>query len=67
MFDRRLITQAVTNLVKNAGEAIEGRAAADDLAAGHILVEAGIEQQIALHPGDRQWRRPAKGKPQPAC
>ena len=25
MFDRRLITQAVTNLVKNASEAIDGR------------------------------------------
>jgi two-component system nitrogen regulation sensor histidine kinase NtrY len=42
MFDRRLITQAVTNLVKNAGEAIEGRTPADGLAKGHILVEAGM-------------------------
>lgn len=45
MFDRRLITQAVTNLVKNAGEAIDGRPAAADLPPGHILVEAGMDQQ----------------------
>lgn len=45
MFDRRLITQAVTNLVKNAGEAIEGRPATENQPAGHILVEAGLENQ----------------------
>jgi two-component system, NtrC family, nitrogen regulation sensor histidine kinase NtrY len=43
MFDRRLITQAVTNLVKNAGEAIDGRPEADDLPRGHIHVEAGLD------------------------
>ncbi len=41
MFDRRLITQAVTNLVKNAGEAIDGRSQADGLEKGRIHVEAG--------------------------
>jgi len=42
--DRRLITQAVTNLVKNAREAIEGRHPRDTpLPRGHIIVEAGIE------------------------
>ncbi len=41
MFDRRLITQAVTNLVKNAGEAIDGRRASENLPKGQILVEAG--------------------------
>lgn len=45
--DRRLITQAVTNLVKNAREAIEGRQPHDTpdtpLPRGHILVEAGVE------------------------
>ncbi len=42
-FDRRLVTQAVTNLVKNAREAIEGRQQTAKEPRGHILVEAGIE------------------------
>jgi two-component system nitrogen regulation sensor histidine kinase NtrY len=42
LFDRRLISQAVTNLVKNAGEAIEGRPAPVNLTPGHIKVEAGL-------------------------
>ncbi len=42
-FDRRLITQAVTNLVKNAREAIEGRQLTAPEPRGRILVEAGIE------------------------
>lgn len=42
-FDRRLVTQAVTNLVKNAREAIETRLAAHPEPKGHILVEAGID------------------------
>ncbi len=41
MFDRRLITQAVTNLVKNAGEAIDSRQQVEGLEKGRILVEAG--------------------------
>jgi two-component system, NtrC family, nitrogen regulation sensor histidine kinase NtrY len=40
-FDRRLITQAVTNLVKNAREAIESRQQTSIEPQGHILVEAG--------------------------
>jgi two-component system, NtrC family, nitrogen regulation sensor histidine kinase NtrY len=40
-FDRRLITQAITNLIKNAREAIEPRIAADPQHAGRITVEAG--------------------------
>ena len=46
-FDRRLITQAVTNLVKNAREAIEGRQQTAPEPRGHILVEAGVD---ASHP-----------------
>src|SRR5437763_4899617 len=42
-FDRRLITQAVTNLVKNAREAIETRQHAEPGLKGRIVVEAGIE------------------------
>ncbi len=41
-FDRRLITQAITNLVKNAIEAIEGRE--KPKTKGNILVESGLEQ-----------------------
>jgi two-component system nitrogen regulation sensor histidine kinase NtrY len=41
--DRRLVTQAVTNLVKNAREAIEARQQAEPGVEGRILVEAGTE------------------------
>ncbi len=46
-FDRRLVTQAVTNLVKNAHEAIEGRAQNSGRPRGRILVEAG---RTGVHP-----------------
>ena len=46
LFDRRLVTQAVTNLVKNAAEAIDGRAHKDGLERGQVLVEAGIEHHV---------------------
>jgi two-component system nitrogen regulation sensor histidine kinase NtrY len=46
MFDRRLITQAVTNLVKNASEAIDGRTLAENIEKGHVQVEAGIEHDV---------------------
>ncbi len=41
-FDRRLITQAITNLVKNAREAVEAREAGAEK--GVILIETGIDQ-----------------------
>ncbi|MGE3875682.1 MAG: ATP-binding protein [Parvibaculaceae bacterium] len=44
-FDRRLVTQAVTNLVKNAREAIEARQHEDQAVKGKILVEAGIDMR----------------------
>ncbi len=43
-FDRRLMTQAVTNLVKNAREAIEAREA--NTPRGHIIVETGLTRDI---------------------
>ena len=46
MFDRRLVTQAVTNLVKNAGEAIDGRTMKDGLEKGRVLVEAGLHDHV---------------------
>lgn len=49
MFDRRLITQAVTNLVKNANEAIDGRPAGEGqqrLPTGMIAVEAGVANEM---------------------
>lgn len=47
-FDRRLVTQAVTNLVKNAREAIEGRGAGKGLPRGEILVQTTIEHDCPL-------------------
>ena len=44
-FDRRLVTQAVTNLVKNAREAIEARQSAQPEPQGRILVEASVENE----------------------
>lgn len=46
-FDRRLITQAITNLVKNARESIETRLQQVPAPRGRIEVEAGME---AGHP-----------------
>ena len=65
-FDRRLVTQAVTNLVKNAREAIEARQHDEPDRKGQILVEAGIEDDDAVHSRDRQRRRVAEGEPAPA-
>jgi two-component system nitrogen regulation sensor histidine kinase NtrY len=42
-FDRRLVTQAVINLVKNAREAVEARLAAHPEPLGQISVEAGVD------------------------
>ncbi len=44
-FDRRLITQAITNLVKNARESVETRIAADQDIRGKITVEFGRNGQ----------------------
>ena len=41
-FDRRLITQAITNLVKNARESIETRLQQQPEPRGHIAVVAGL-------------------------
>ena len=41
-FDRRLITQAITNLVKNARESIEARLQQVAEPRGRIVVEAGV-------------------------
>jgi two-component system nitrogen regulation sensor histidine kinase NtrY len=41
-FDRRLVTQAVTNLVKNARESIEARTAEAPMPKGHVQIECGI-------------------------
>jgi two-component system, NtrC family, nitrogen regulation sensor histidine kinase NtrY len=43
-FDRRLITQAITNLVKNAGEAIEARDVGD--VRGQIIVVTGVADGV---------------------
>ncbi|MFM8746336.1 MAG: ATP-binding protein [Aestuariivirga sp.] len=42
-FDRRLITQAITNLVKNAKESIEARLQQQPLPRGHVSIIAGVQ------------------------
>ena len=42
-FDRRLVTQAVTNLVKNAREAIDPRLTSHEMEQGHIVVSYGMK------------------------
>lgn len=42
-FDRRLVTQAITNLVKNARESVEARLAANADPAGLLRIETGLE------------------------
>jgi len=44
-FDRRLITQAITNLVKNARESIETRLQNQPEPRGHIEVIAGVNDE----------------------
>jgi two-component system, NtrC family, nitrogen regulation sensor histidine kinase NtrY len=41
-FDRRLVTQAITNLVKNARESIETRMSDQKMPAGVVVVETGV-------------------------
>jgi two-component system, NtrC family, nitrogen regulation sensor histidine kinase NtrY len=41
-FDRRLVTQAMTNLVKNARESLETRLAANPGLPGRILIQTGV-------------------------
>ena len=45
-FDRRLVTQAVTNLVKNARESIEARLAANPEPTGYLRVETGYDRNM---------------------
>ncbi len=46
-FDRRLITQALTNLVKNARESIEARLEESPQPPGRIIVELAVEGKMA--------------------
>jgi two-component system, NtrC family, nitrogen regulation sensor histidine kinase NtrY len=45
-FDRRLVTQAITNMVKNGREAIEARQALEPQHQGRILVSAGMDSAV---------------------
>ncbi len=45
-FDRRLVTQAITNLVKNARESVETRHASEPELKGRILISAGIREEV---------------------
>ena len=61
-FDRRLISQALTNIVKNATEAI-GAVPPATLGRGRIAVSARRDGKDLVDRRDRQRDRPAEGKP----
>ena len=63
-FDRRLISQALTNLIKNATEAIAA-VPPDELGKGAIRVFAAREGDDIVIDVRRQRHRPAEGKTQP--
>jgi two-component system nitrogen regulation sensor histidine kinase NtrY len=61
--DRRLVTQAVTNLVKNAREAIEIRQKDDPLAKGTIKVDIDeTESQVSVNVTDNGVGLPAENR-----
>lgn len=51
-FDRRLLTQAVTNLVKNATEAVEGAAEADKSRTARVDVQLSVGETVAIAVSD---------------
>ena len=61
-FDRRLISQALTNIIKNATEAIEA-VPAEELREGPYRCHRGARWRRHRHRRDRQRYRPAKGEP----
>ena len=61
-FDRRLISQALTNIIKNATEAIEA-VPRRELGKGRIDVIAARENDDIVIDVDRQRHRPAEGEP----
>ena len=63
-FDRRLISQALTNIVKNATEAV-GAVPPAERGQGHIRLSAFARRHRYRHRRDRQRHRAAEGKPQP--
>ncbi len=62
-FDRRLITQALTNLVKNAREAIEARREEEPSLHGHIVVRLDAENDgVAIRVIDNGRGLPRKDR-----
>jgi two-component system nitrogen regulation sensor histidine kinase NtrY len=51
-FDRRLLTQAVTNLVKNATEAVEGAVEADKSRTARVDVQLSVGETVAIAVSD---------------
>ena len=65
-FDRRLISQALTNIIKNATEAV-GAVPQGERDKGRIRVITTRNGRRYRHRRDRQRHRPAQGEPQPAA
>ena len=67
--DRQLLTQAVTNLVKNASEAVDAyqNASGGAEGKGRVVIRASRGREPVRHRRDeRQWLRIAERKPPPA-
>ena len=60
-FDRRLLSQALTNIVKNATEGIEAYAG-DASFAGRISVTLSVAGETGVHRRRRQWQRLPEGQ-----
>ena len=65
-FDRRLISQALTNIIKNATEAIE-QVPPEELGKGRIDVIAAARERRHRDRRDRQRYRPAEGRACPTA
>ncbi len=69
--DARLIGQALTNLLKNAAESIQGRAGSEtELPRGHIVIrvqaDEGAERSLAVEDNGKGLPEQERGEPRPS-
>ena len=64
--DGRLVSQALTNVLKNAGEGVASRIAKGDDTPGRIVIALEPKAEVLRLSRHRQRHRPAAGAPPPA-